>query len=221
MVMVQLVIASAVDLRRRWPASAPSPNSSPALSTETTAVLPSGDVTDSLTRPLSMYITPAQRSPCAKMVESASNLTLVVATCRDSRRLPPIRSFARVLSVVIRPPRGSISRVPASSLIASVTSVRFWTPADRRRVHKRTDSGVSAHQANVDALWEGDDEGRLADQARQHQLRHRAGNGAGRVCAGGCHLRRAPGEALEPRVQGRAAGPDRRSGRLLRVGRTT
>src|SRR6185503_9661926 len=104
LMMVQPVIASALDLRRRWPARAPSPNSAPARSSPTTAVLPCGDITESRTRPFSMYITPAQRSPCAKMVASGSNLAVVVATARDLSRMPPACGFARARSLVIASP---------------------------------------------------------------------------------------------------------------------
>jgi hypothetical protein len=47
--------------------------------------------TDSLTRPLSMYRTDEQRSPCAKMVSSGSRCAMACATCRESSSRPPCR----------------------------------------------------------------------------------------------------------------------------------
>jgi hypothetical protein len=66
--MVLAVTVSAVHLRRRCPARAPSPKNSPAWMMPTTASRPARDVTVNFTRPFRMYITAAHRSPCAKTV---------------------------------------------------------------------------------------------------------------------------------------------------------
>lgn len=78
--MVVPVTASAVDRRHRCPASAPSPKSAPAPRTATTVLRPSGAATDNRTRPRSMYMTVADRSPWTKIVSAGSNRTLVLAT---------------------------------------------------------------------------------------------------------------------------------------------
>ena len=77
--IVQLVMVSAVDFRRRCPANDPSPRNAPEWSMATREVWPPGERTDKRTRPLSMYITSVPRSPCAKTVSNGSSWMVIFA----------------------------------------------------------------------------------------------------------------------------------------------
>jgi hypothetical protein len=93
-VIVEPVIASAVAVRDRCPASAASPKNEPACTTRTIAAVPRCRDAERRTRPRSTYITPEQRSPRAKIVASGSNRVVKLAW-------PPRRSMRAPVRVVV------------------------------------------------------------------------------------------------------------------------